>query len=409
MTTIDVALYPLIPDGPLAEWVRPFQNELVRLGFTARTAQGNAYVMACLSRWMRQEGLAPAQLGVAELEEFVARRRELGYRRWLSMRSLAKMLAFLREAGAIPASAPPIPVDQVTALLEEFGAYLHRERRLSARTIALQQLMNRRFLRFLAVDGGLRLERLGPDLLIEFISAQRGVYATSSMKRLTCSLRSFLRFLFATARVETDLSSAVPSVAGWRLGPLPVPAGEDVLPALLDSCDRSGGVGLRDFAVLMLMAGLGLRAIEISRLCLENLHWRAGQLTVRGKGGRLDRMPLPTEVGAAIADYLERGRRPSACREVFLRHCGPDAPASRQAIVSVPRRAAERAGIAMVGAHRLRHRMACRVLAEGGNLAEIAQLLRHQSHETTAIYAKIDMASLAAPVRPWPGAEAGTR
>lgn len=401
--------YPLVPEGPLGSFVHPFRLELIRLGFTPHTAQDNAYVLACLSRWMGRAGLTAGELGPAELERFAARRRELGYRRWLSVRSLAKMLAFLREAGAIPA-APPVSVDPVTALLEEFGAYLHRTRRLSARTIALQQLMNRGFLRSLTDDGGLRLDRLGPDLLIEFISVQRGVYAASSMKRLTCALRSFLRFLFATARVETDLSAAVPSVAGWRLGPLPAPAGEDVLPALLASCDRScGGVGLRDYAVLMLMADLGLRAIEISRLRLEDVHWRTGQITVRGKGGRVERMPLPTQVGAAIADYLERGRRPSGCREVFLRHFGPDAPASRQAIVSVPRRAAERAGIATVGAHRLRHRMACRVLAEGGNLAEIAQLLRHQSHETTAIYAKIDMASLAAPVRPWPGAEAGTR
>lgn len=401
--------YPLVPEGPLGSLVHPFRLELIRLGFTPHTAQDNAYVLACLSRWMGRAGLTAERLGSTELERFVARRRELGYRRWVSVRSLAKMLAFLREADAIPPAPPPAPVDPVTALLEEFGAYLRRRRRLSARTVALQQLMNRRFLRFLSRDGGLRLDRLGPDLLIEFISAQRGVYAASSMKPLTCALRSFLRFLFATARVETDLSPAVPSVAGWRLGPLPAPAGEDVLPALLDSCDRCGGVGLRDYAVLMLMAGLGLRAIEISRLLLEDVHWRTGQITVRGKGGRIDRMPLPAEVGAAIADYLERGRRPSACREVFLRHFGPDAPASRQAIVSVPRRAAERAGIAMVGAHRLRHRVACRVLADGGNLAEIAQLLRHQSHETTAIYAKIDMASLAAPVQPWPGFNEGTR
>jgi integrase len=227
------------------------------------------------------------------------------------------------------------------------------------------------------------------------------------MKQLTCALRSLLRFLFSTGRTGADLSAAVPSVAGWRLGPLPAPAGADVLPALLDSCDRTDGVGMRDYAVLMLMGGLGLRAVEISRLLLEDVHWRTGQITVRGKGGRLDRMPLPGDIGAAIAGYLQHGRRPSACREVFLRHFGPDAPASRRAIIAVPRRAAGRAGIPVTGPHRLRHRLACQVLAEGGNLGEIAQLLRHHSHETTAIYAKIDMAALAAPVRPWPGAEAG--
>jgi site-specific recombinase XerD len=394
--------YPLVPEGPLGSLVHPFRLELVRLGYTPRVAQDNAYVLACLSRWLDRVGLAAGELGEVELEWFVARRRELGYRRWRSVRSLAKMLVFLRGIRVIPPAPAPVPVDQVTVLLDEFGHYLLRERRLEVRTVALQRHLARRFLLVVSVDGSVCLERVCPDLLIEFVSSQRGAYALSSMKRLTCALRSFLRFLFTTGRIGTDLSPGVPSVAGWRLGPLPESAGADVVPALLASCDRSSGLGLRDYAVLMLMARLGLRAIEISRLRLEDVHWRTGQVTVRGKGGRLDRMPLAAEVGAAIADYLRHGRRPSACREVFLRHCGPDAPASRQAIVSVPRRASDRAGIPMVGAHRLRHRMACQVLADGGNLAEIAQLLRHQSHETTAIYAKVDMNALAAPVRPWP-------
>jgi integrase/recombinase XerD len=398
--------YPLVPEGPLSSWVHPFRLELIRRGFTPRTAQDNAYVLACLSRWMDREGLAAGQLGAAELERFAARRRELEYRRWRSVRSLAAMVEFLRGAGVIPA-APPAPAGQMTALLAEFGTYLRHERRLGECTVALRQHLACRFLLAVCPEGQACLDRVCPDLLIEFITAQRGVYAVSSMKQLTCALRSLLRFLFGTGRTEADLSAAVPSVAGWRLGPLPAPAGADVLPALLDSCDRTDGVGMRDYAVLMLMGGLGLRAIEISRLRLEDVHWRAGQITVRGKGGRLDQMPLPGDIGAAIASYLQHGRRPSACREVFLRHFGPDAPASRRAIVAVPRRAAGRAGIPVTGAHQLRHRIACQVLAEGGNLGEIAQLLRHHSHETTAIYAKIDMAALAAPVRPWPGTEAG--
>lgn len=403
MSAVVSQKYPLVPEGPLGSLVHPFREELICQGFTAQVARDNAYVLACLSRWLDRVGLAAGELGQAELERFVARRRELGYRRWRSVRSLEKILVFLRRVRAIPPAPAPVAVDPVTALLDEFGRYLLRERRLEERTVVLQRhLVRRLLLLLLSADGSVRLEGVCPDLLIEFVSGQRGVYALSSMKRLTCALRSFLRFLFATGRIGTDLSAAVPSVAGWRLGPLPEPASADVVPVLLASCDRSSGLGLRDYAVLMLMARLGLRAIEISRLRLEDVHWRSGQITVRGKGGRLDRMPLVAEVGAAIADYLRHGRRSSARREVFLRHFGPDAPASRQAIVSVPRRAAQRAGVPMVGAHRLRHRIACQVLADGGNLAEIAQLLRHQSHETTAIYAKVDMAALAAPVRPWP-------
>lgn len=127
-----------------------------------------------------------------------------------------------------------------------------------------------------------------------------------------------------------------------------------------------------------------------------------GELTVRGKGGRIDRMPLPSDVGGALADWLRNGRRPSTLREVFTRTIGPDAPMKRQSIVTVPRRASVRAGIAMVGAHRLRHRVACRVLADRGSLAEVAELLRHNDHASSAIYAKVDLTALAAVVRPWP-------
>lgn len=173
---------------------------------------------------------------------------------------------------------------------------------------------------------------------------------------------------------------------------------------LLASCDQATSVGCRDFAVLMLMARLGLRAHEVAALRLDDVDWRAGELVIYGKGGRVDRLPLPADVGAALAGYLRQGRRPSARREVFLRSCGPDAPMSRQSAVMVTRCAARRAGIPAVGAHQLRHRAASQVLAQGGSLAEVAQLLRHHSEETTAIYAKVDRAALAAVVRPWPGA-----
>jgi integrase len=224
------------------------------------------------------------------------------------------------------------------------------------------------------------------------------------MKVVTSALRSLLRYLFVTATVDRDLAPAVPSAAGWRLSTLPSAADVDALPALLDSCDRTTAVGRRDFAVLLLMARLGLRAQEIAALRLEEVDWRNGELMVHGKGGRIDRLPLPADVGSALADYLQRGRRPSRHREVFLRTCGPDAPMARQSVVMAPRCASRRAGIPTVSAHQLRHRAACQVLADGGSLAEVAQLLRHHSQDTSAIYAKVDMAALALVVRAWPEA-----
>lgn len=394
--------YPVRPRGPLALWVHPFRVELIRRGFTPRTAQDNAYVLAHLSRWLEQEGLAAAQLYSEQLEAFAVARRVGGYRRWRTVRSLRLMADFLREVGVVPAERPPVlgPVDGVLA---RYRGHLRRERRLSERTVGLHVGWARGFLLGQIVQGRLDLGRLDPEAVTGFVLDASRRYGTGSMKTATSGLRSLLRYLFVAGDVDRDLSLAVPSVAGWRLSGLPVEAEVDSVPALLAACDRRTCVGRRDFAVLLLMARLGLRAVEIARLRLDDVDWRAGELVVQGKGGRVDRMPLAADVGAALADYLRHGRRPARLREMFLRTIGPAVPMARGSIVMVPRCASLRAGIPVVGAHQLRHRAACRVLAGGGSLAEVAQLLRHGDQTTTAIYAKVDMAALATVVRSWPG------
>jgi site-specific recombinase XerD len=390
--------------GPLALSVHPFRLELMRRGFTPRSSQDHAYVLADLSRWLERTGLGPDQLTAGRVEEFVQARRDVGHRRWLSERSLRLMLGFLRDAGVVPPQEPVVVQGPVEGLLEEYRIYLQRERRLSEGTVRGRVAVARGFLTTQLVDGRLRLERLDPESVAGFIQDTSKRYATRSMKAVTSSLRTLLRFLFVTAALDRDLSAAVPSIAGWRLSRLPDGATADAVPVLLEGYDRTTALGRRDFAIVLLMARLGLRAVEVARLCLEDLDWRGGELVVRGKGGRLDRMPLPADVGAALADWLRHGRRPSAFREVFLRAVGPDAPMTRQSVVSVPRCASRRAGIPVVAAHQLRHGAACQVLAGGGTLAEVAQLLRHHSEDTTAIYAKVDMAALAPVMRPWPTA-----
>jgi site-specific recombinase XerC len=311
----------------------------------------------------------------------------VGYRRWLSVRSLREMLAYLRQVGVIPPEQAPEVDDPVAVLVERYGGWLRRERRLGERTISGRVRIADRFLRTLVVADQLRVELLGPQSLVDFVLDASRCCAVGSMKVLTVSLRCLLRYLFSVGVVERDLATAVPSVAGWRLSSLPPAPGEDVLPALLAACDWSTPLGLRDFAVLLLMARLGLRAVEVAVLRLEDLDWRGHEVVVHGKGGRIDRLPLPADVGAAVVDYLSRGRRPSTLRQVFLRTIGPDKAMSRQSVVMVPRCASRRAGIGTVAAHQLRRRAACRVLADGGNLTEVAQLLRHEAEATAAIYA----------------------
>lgn len=397
--------YPARVSGPLAAEVHEFRTGLVRAGYSARMAQDNAYVMAFLSRWLEAEGLTPPELTAGQLERFAAARRAAGYRRWRTVTSLRLLLRHLRDRHLVPGEPPPDAGDPASRILEAFGRYLRTERQLAERTVSLRVHLARPFLAGLAgPDGTVRLDQASPAAVAGFVTGQSRVYATSSMKQVTVALRSLLRYLFAAGLAGRDLSPSVPPVAGWRLSGLPGGAGDGDVAAMLAGCDRSAVTGARDFAVLMLMSRLGLRACEVARLRLDDVDWRAGELTVRGKGGRVDRLPLPADVGSAVAGYLRLRRPRAACREVFLRAFGPDAPMSRQAAVTVPRRAAGRAGLPAVGAHRLRHRAATLVVSNGGSLAEAAQLLRHGSEAVTAIYAKVDRAALATVTRPWPEA-----
>jgi len=211
-----------------------------------------------------------------------------------------------------------------------------------------------------------------------------------------------LRFLHVAGWTPTGLAQAVPSVAGWRLSSLPRVLEPDQVARLLSTCDRSTPLGRRDFAILTLLARLGLRAGEVARLSLDDIAWRAGELTIRGKGSTIERLPLPHDVGGALASYLRNGRPTSRSREVFLSARAPVRALSSQAVTAVVRYACDRAGVERVGAHRLRHTVASELLRAGAPLAQIAPILRHASVSTTAIYAKVDREALRALARPWP-------
>jgi integrase len=397
--------YPARVSGPLAAEVHAFRAELVRAGYTARVSQDNAYVLACLSRWLEAEGLAPAELSAAQLERFARARRDEGYRRWRTVRSFRLLLRYLRGKCLVPGGERPEAGDPAGRMLDGFGRYLRTERQLAECTVRLRVHLVRPFLAGLAgPDGRVCLDQMSPAAVARFVADRSRVYAIGSVKQVTVALRSLLRYLFAAGLFERDLSPSVPPVAGWRMSGLPCGGEDGDVAAMLAGCDRSTVIGARDFAVLMLMSRLGLRACEVARMRLDDLDWRSGELAVRGKGGRTDRLPLPADVGDAVAGYLRLRRSPSACREVFLRACGPDAPMSRESAVMTPRRACERAGLPVTGAHRLRHRAATLVVNNGGSLAEAAQLLRHGSETVTAIYAKVDRATLAVVACPWPEA-----
>lgn len=296
----------------------------------------------------------------------------------------------------------------VEVLLDRYRRYLESERGLDARTIVgyvgrVRPFLDRRF-----ADGGVDLERVTPDELSAFVQEECWRRRSRGSAKVTVTaLRSLLRFLHVEGMVDESLASAVPSVASWRLAGLPRSLDAGQVARLLASCDRETTAGRRDFAILSLLARLGLRRGEVAALTLDDIDWGAGELIVRGKGARHDRMPLPVDVGEALVDYLAHGRPTNvAGRSVFVRVVAPVAALSPGAVTHVVERAAGRAGVDGACPHRLRHTVATETLRRGAPVAEIGELLRHRHLATTAIYAKVDRERLRTIARPWPGAAA---
>jgi integrase len=239
----------------------------------------------------------------------------------------------------------------------------------------------------------------------EFLAWECSRRSTASAQQLVTGLRALLRYLHVTDVIEVPLRWAVPAVADRRGLSLPRGLEPAAVARLLTSCDRRSLTGRRDYAVLLLLARLGLRAGEVAAMRLEDLDWRVGELLVRGKGNRHERLPLPVDVGEALVSYL-RWRPASECRAVFLCVRAPLGPLSAGVVSQIVRAACTRAGLERVGAHRLRHTAATRMLRAGASLPEIAQVLRHQRLETTAQYARVDRQALRVVARPWPGGAA---
>lgn len=390
--------------GPLAGYADGFAARLSELGYTPLSAANQLRVMARLSRWLAVRGQAPAGLDAGRVEGFLADCRARGYTCWLSVRGLAPLLEFLRGLGVVPGPACDRPVTAADVLLGRYQDYLAGERGLAASTIGRYVAEARPFLGQAAGPDLGGLARLAAGEVSSFVAAECRRRGTGSAKNLVTALRSLLRFLFLDGLLAADLTAAVPAVAGWRDGGLPkaLPAGH--VAALLACCDRETMVGGRDYAVLMLLARLGLRACEVAALELDDIDWRAGEIIIRGKGRRDDRMPLPADVGAALAGYLRHSRAAGAgSRAVFLRARAPAGPLQVSAVKAIVRERCGRAGLAPVGAHRLRHTAATQMLQAGSPLAEVGQVLRHRSMATTAIYAKVDHDALRALALPWPG------
>lgn len=387
--------------GPLLPFVSGFIEELAGLGYSPLSAANQVRVLAHLSRWMVAEDIDGGGLGPGQVAEFLRARRDAGYTCWLSERGLGPLLSFLRGVGAVPAVATPVIEGPLEELLDAYRGYLKSERGLVAGTVS-RRISTARLV--LAPYEGLNetpIEALTAPGVRDFVVRECSVRKIGSARLLMSELRCLLRFLFVSGRVASDLSLVVPAVAGHG-GWAPKGVDRGVVARLLAGCDTRTPVGSRDHAILVLLIRLGLRAGEVAALSLEDIDWRAGEITVVGKGNRHERLPLPVDVGEALVGYLHHRRR-SAHRSVFIQARAPHNPITTGAIKMVVRQACVRVGVLVIGPHRLRHSAATDMLRAGASLNEVGQVLRHRGTATTAIYAKADPAALRSLALPWPG------
>ena len=388
--------------GPLAPFAAGFASWLTSRGYSPSAAADRLYQFDQLSRWLEREGLGVGGLTGEQAERFAKARRAAGLVTWVAPQSAMLPLGYLRALGVAPAPAPVVAQGPLDELLEDYRRYLSIERGLSDHTVLdAYEPAARLFLAGWEGPDGLGLERLGAADVSSFLARECPKRSVSGARDLVCALRSLLRYLHLAGLTETPLVWAVPSVADLRDRTLPRGLEPAAVRRLLASCDRRRLVGRRDYAILLLLARLGLRAGEVAAIGLDDIDWRRGELLVRGKGSRQDVLPLPIDVGEAIVSYLRRRPR-CECRALFLRVTAPRRELNRSTIGWVVRAACDRAGFARVGAHRLRHTAATEMLRAGASLPEIGQVLRHREQKTTAIYAKVDRKALRALARPWP-------
>jgi site-specific recombinase XerD len=388
--------------GPLAPYVTGFAAELLGQGYRRSSAEQHVCFVAHLDRWLVNEGLGAHDLDAATVQRYLSERRASGYVLYLSVKAMRPLLGYLASLDVI-AAEPPAELDAVEALLSRYRDYLLGERGLSPGTVEGYVHLARPFVASRLRGDELDLAGLTAAEVIGFVLSTCPGRATGSAKLIVTSTRSLLVWLHLTGVVEGSLASAVPAVAGWKLSGLPRALTPAQVRALLGSCDRRRPTGRRDYAIVLLLARLGLRSGEVAGLGLDDIDWRAGQLRVVGKGNRGESLPLPADVGAAITAYLRRGRPASAAgRSVFVRVHAPHRALTAGGVGNVVNAAGRRAGLGHVHAHQLRHTAATAMLRAGTPLVEVGQVLRHRSPITTAIYAKVDQDALAVLARPWP-------
>lgn len=395
------------PEGPLAVYLDSFARLLSAQGYALQSIHRQILLAACFSHWLKQEGVQLRRI----TSEHPAR-----YLRYRARRvrpcpgdatALRRLIDFLRYEGVVAAekiSAPRLSAAERCA--QAYEHHLREARALATATVVNYVPFIRSFLQDRFGNERVTLSRLCASDVVGFVQRQAPHLHMKRAKLMTSALRSFLQYARYRGEVTRDLAAAVPVVANWSMTSIPRAIAADQVHRLLASIDRRTAMGRRDYAILLLLARLGLRSSEVAFLELDDIDWNAGRLSVRGKSGQRSELPLPADVGKALASYLRRGRPNSTSRRVFLRAKAPiHGFRGASGVGSVVRHALRRAGIdaPTCGTHQFRHGLATEMLRQGASLAEIGEVLGHRHPQTTKIYAKVDIQALRTLALPWPG------
>jgi site-specific recombinase XerD len=410
MTTSAIFKFPSVVrrhhEGPLGIHVDAYEALLREQGYSRGSTYVHLHIVADFSRWLRRRRLDVGDVDECTVERYLqSRQRFVDTYRGASF-VLYKFLGMLRDRRIVTHKTVPIVVDPREIVVDAFRQYLSQERGLSVSTQRNYTRFAHQFLRERFGRGSLELSALSATDVTGFIRRHAHERSARSAQHIVGSLRAFLRYLRYRGEITTDLAACVPTVANWSLSTLPKFLQPGQVQQVLDHCDRHSAVGLRNYAILVLLARLGLRACEVVAMTLDDIDWEGAHLMVRGKGGQRVQMPLSAEVGHAIAAYLRKGRPHCTSRRLFIReHAARVGFANSGAVSTLVQRALADAGVDSphTGAYVFRHSLATEMLRQGASLGEIGQLLRHAHPDTTQIYAKVDVCALRPLALRWPG------
>jgi len=392
--------------GPLVPHLDAFAAVLSGQGYSRLTTKVKIRAISKLSQWLQKRHLVIEDLNESCISKFIRYRKKRNLLRSGDQLALKQFIGFLREEGVLSAFVPEIKVSEIQRIVNSFAQYLQRERGLSQATVDNYLPTIRRFLTERFRKRKIVFEKLCTQDISKFVLRYAHTISPGRAQTMVNALRSFFRFLLQRGEIAIDLAAAVPTVAKWQFSEIPKFLQPKQVKHILESCDRSTSTGKRNYAILLLLSRLGLRAGEIVHMELDDILWETGELIVRGKSSRDEKLPLPHDVGQAIATYLRDVRPHCSSRRLFIKMVAPlRGFSSSVTVCTIVRDSLAQAGVNtdFKGAHLFRHTLATNMLRGGANITEIGEILRHQDPNATEIYTKVDFASLRTIAQSWPG------